>query len=152
LNDQGEQVSTIPTPGDRSSVALGYSDEWSGAAKISATTIHGLKLSYQALVNVIDGRQSSYPFRFDPDWLRTQHIDALIHGLDCSAASGKGPYLEMSVRQPSFTYEDFAYKDLFDPRYAVGPPVELPGDPGTVVWGVDLGRFRQTTNAFLAKT
>src|SRR5262245_11357462 len=148
LNDQGAQVGTIPTAGDGSTVALGYSDEWSGAAKISATPIHGVKLSYQALVNVLDGRTGSYRFRFDPDGQRAQHIDVLIHGLDCSATLGKATYLDASLRQTYFTYEDFVYANLLDPRYAVGPPVELPNDPGTVVWGVDLGRFKQTTDAF----
>lgn len=150
-NDQGVQTGTIPTAGDGSQSALGYSEEWSGAAKISNTSVQNLKLSYQALVNTIEGRRSTYRFRFNPDGLTTQHSWAVTHGLDATLSLGKASYMDLSLRQNYFTYDDWAYEDLFDPRYEAGPPVEQPSEPGIVAWGVDFTRFSQTTNAFLIK-
>jgi outer membrane receptor protein involved in Fe transport len=152
FNDQGNQIGSVPTPGDGARVTLGYSDEWSGAAKITNRSIAGLKLSYQGLFNVVESRRSTYSFRFNPDGLPTQHSWAVTHGADATLTLGKSSYLDISVRQNYFTYEDRVYDSVFDPRYEAGKPFEAPSNPGIVVWGVDLGRFQQTTNALLLKS
>jgi len=152
LNDAGDQIGTVPTPGDGAEVVLGYSDEWSGAAKITNRSSDRLRLSYQGLFNVVDSRRSSYRFRFNPDGLPKQHSWALTHGADATLSFGKSTYMDVSLRQNYFTYEDRVFDDLYDPRYEAGPPFEIPSQPGIVAWGVDLGRFQQTTNAILFKT
>jgi len=152
LNDQGVQTGTIPTAGDGAAAALGYSDEWSGAAKIANSSLPHLKLSYQALLNATEGRRGTYRFRYNPDGLATQQSWAVTHGLDATISVSKSSYVDLSLRQNYFTYDDWAYEDLFDPRYEAGPPVEQPNDPGVVTSGVDFNRFHQTTNAFLLKS
>jgi len=139
--------------GDGERVALGYSDEWSGAVKITNTSIHDLKLSYQALFNDVDGRRGSFAYRLNPDGLSLQHTFSIAHGLDLTRLLGKASFLDLSLRQNYFSYEDYAYADLFDPRYdAAGPAMgDADYENGAIVQGVDLNRFEQETNAFLLK-
>ncbi|HXG01729.1 MAG TPA: TonB-dependent receptor, partial [Bacteroidota bacterium] len=42
--------------GDRKQVAMSYTREWSGLAKITNRSLQGIEISYQALFNFIDGR------------------------------------------------------------------------------------------------
>jgi outer membrane receptor protein involved in Fe transport len=151
-NDAGEQIGTEPTPGDGASVVLGYQDEWSGAGKITTRAISNVELGYQALFNIHEGRASAYRFRFNPDGMSKQQSWSLMHGLDVSATLGKASFLETSLRRMLFSYDDRAYEDLYDPRYEVGPPVEIPSQPGIVAWGVDFTRFAQDTRAWNLKS
>jgi outer membrane receptor protein involved in Fe transport len=140
--------------GDRAQVALGYSDEWSGAVKLTNTSIQHVKLSYQALFNHIDGRRTDFAFRFNPDGMRQQHTSSIAHGLDWTQVFNKSTYMDLSLRQNYFSYEDFAFADLYDPRYdAAGPPKgDIDYENGAIVQGVDINRFTQKTNAFLLKS
>jgi outer membrane receptor protein involved in Fe transport len=141
-----------PSSGNGKTSPLGYSHETSGALKVSNSSISNVKVSYQLLFNDNDGRRVNNAFRLDPDGLTHQQTLAVIHGLDWTHTLGKATYMDLSVRQNYRRYQDFAYEDVFDPRYDVGPPHSDPNDPtGTINWGVDLSRFEQKTNAFLFK-
>jgi outer membrane receptor for ferrienterochelin and colicin len=139
--------------GDGATFPLGYSHEWSGAAKLTNTSLHNAKLNYQAIFNVADGRRTQYAFRLNPDGASKQQTFSITHGLDWNQILSKSTYFDLSLRQNYFNYNDYVYKDVFDPRYdAAGPPLGDQGyENGAVVQGVDFTRFSQNTNAFLVK-
>jgi outer membrane receptor protein involved in Fe transport len=139
--------------GDGDELPLGFSREWSGAIKITNTTLPRTKLSYQALLEKFDGRRPNYAFRLNPDGLSEQHLFAAIHGFDLTQTLSEDSFVEASFRHDYFVYHDYKYEDLFDPGYdAAGPPV---GDPtyelGAYVQGVDFGRFEQRTRGIRTK-
>lgn len=142
----------VPIPGDRSQRVLGWADEWSGALKITNSSITNAKLSYQALFNDSDGQRTNYYYRYLPDGMSRQHTASIAHGLDWTQTLGKSTFLSASVRQNYRKYQDFAYEDAWDPRYdAAMPPGEPVSDPGYYWWGVDFTRFEQITNTYLVK-
>lgn len=152
LNDAGDQIGTVPTPGDSVDVVLSYSDEWSGAAKFTNRSFENVRLSYQGIFNIVEGRRGSYRFRFNPDGLPKQSSWVVMHGGDATWTLGKSTYADFSLRHIRFEYEDRVFDSLYDPGYEAGPPVENPSEPGIVTWGVDLGRFQQITNAVIFKS
>jgi outer membrane receptor for ferrienterochelin and colicin len=147
-----ESKEFYPT-GDNSTVDLGYSREWSGAAKITNTSFTNGKLNYQAILNYAEGRRTNFAFRFNPYGASTQETFSISHGFDWSQTLSKSSYLDLSLRQNYFTYQDMVYEDAYDPRYdAAGPAIgDQSYENGAVVQGVDFTRFIQETNAFLMK-
>jgi outer membrane receptor protein involved in Fe transport len=142
----------FPTPGDGAEEPLGFTREWSGALKITNSSIPNVDLNYQALLNVVEGRRTDAFFRFNPDGLSQQKTYSISHGFDWTQTLGKSSLFRLSLRQNYFDYQDHAYEDVFDPRYDDGgPPAENVNVPGIAVWGVEFTRFRQETNAYLLK-
>jgi len=115
----------IFTPtGDGEKVALGYSKEWSGLVKLTNTSLANAKINYQAIFNTGKSRRTDFAYRFNPDGLSTQESFSISHGLDWTHTLSASTFLDFSVRQNYFKYEDFVYADAFDPRYdAAGRPV-----------------------------
>jgi outer membrane receptor protein involved in Fe transport len=152
--------------GDRESVPLAFSREWSGVVKLTNHSLKNMDLGYQAILNAIHGRRSNYAFRFNPDGLKQQRTVSIVHGVDFTRTLGKSSFLNLNLRQNYFRYRDMVYgagfrlfggddpnRGLNDQRYdAAGKPQ---GDPdflfGAYMQGVDLDRFTQTTNALVAK-
>ena len=69
---------------------------------------------------------------------------SISHGLDWTQTLGATTFLDLSLRQNYFDYEDFVYEDVYDPRYdEAGPP---DGDAelrdGAIVQGVQLHPLR----------
>lgn len=153
--DRADFEAGVYTPtGDGEKVALGYSREWSGLIKVTNTSLDNTKLNYQALVNQGDSRRTDFAFRFNPDGLSTQESFSISHGLDWSQTLGASTFLDFSVRQNYFKYNDYVYEDVFDPAYdAAGQPQgDRNYENGAIVQGVQLGRFTQETNTILFKT
>jgi outer membrane receptor protein involved in Fe transport len=147
-----ENKAFYPT-GDGSKVPLAYSREWSGAFKLTNTSISRAKLSYQAIFNQLEGRRANWAFRFNPDGLSRQETFSIAHGFDWTQTISAKTYFEINLRQNYFDYTDYRYESAFDPRYdEAGPPI---GDDsyenGAIVQGVDFTRFLQKTNTFLVK-
>ena len=147
----------IPNPkGDGSEVALSYSREWSGLAKITNRSIPAVELSYQALFNVIEGRKldGAFTWRLNPDGRTTQHTVSVVHGLDWTHTVSPSTFYTVSLRQNYFDYTDWAYDNFNDPRYdSAGAPKSFNVlYYGAVVQGVDFSRYRQRTNTYLVKS
>ena len=145
----------LDASGDSARVALRTSREWGGLAKVTTRElVPNVRLSYQVLFNGSERRSGGYAYRLNPDGVKTQRQTSIVHGLDVSHALSGRLFYDLSLRQNYVDYSDLAFEDLFDPRYdQAGPP--LAGNiftDGTVVQGVDPGRFVQTTNAFVVKT
>ena len=147
--DQG-QANFTPT-GDGKEMPLGYTREGSGLLKLTNTSFEGIKLSYQAVFNEIKAQRTAFAYRFNPDGRATQRTHSISHGLDWTHTLTPSTYYRLGVRQNFREYRDMAYDSLWDPRYdAAGAPRTLPELYGAYYGGVDLTRYLQKTNEFLA--
>jgi outer membrane receptor protein involved in Fe transport len=140
--------------GDGEQVPLGFSREWSGAAKITHTASSKTKLGYQALFNRIRGRRNTYAYRLNPDALAQQHTASIVHGFDWTQTLSPSTFFDVNLRHNYHEYKDLTYDDVYDSRYdEAGAPM---GDPdfelGAIIQGVDFTRFRRKTNGYLVKS
>lgn len=139
--------------GDRATVDMQWSKEWSGQFKLTNRAIKNLQISYQAILNDIEGQNYNHAFRLNPEGIKTQSTFSVSHGLDWTHTLSDKMFYKINLRQNYFDYTDFTYENLYDPRYLeAGEPK---GDPnyqyGAVIQGVDLGRFKQQTNSGIFK-
>jgi outer membrane receptor protein involved in Fe transport len=141
--------------GDQKIVALSYSHEWSGLAKITNHSLAGVELSYQALFNQIDGSKidDAFSYRLNPDGKKTQQTVSLVHGLDLTHTLSGNTFYNVSLRQNYFHYHDWVYDDFYDVRYDIaGSPLSYSNIAnGAILKGVDFGRFEQKTNEYVLK-
>ncbi len=139
--------------GDQKDVPLGYSNEWSGLAKITNKPVAHIEISYQAILNSIEARRTNFAWRLNPDGTPTQKTVSLVHGIDVTHTLSNSTFYNIGVRQNYFKYTDFVYEDVFDPRYIDAGPPKSDGtyELGAVVQGVDLSRFKQQTNTYVMK-
>ncbi len=139
--------------GSGAAVPLGYTREWSGLAKLSNRSIPKLDLDYQAVFDHLNGRQTDYAWRLNPDGLTHQTTFSVTHGLDLTRPLGPRSFVTLSARENYFDYRDRVYDDLYDPRYdAAGQPASDPNyQLGADIQGVEPTRFHQRTNAYVLK-
>jgi outer membrane receptor protein involved in Fe transport len=145
--------------GDGALLPLGFAHEWGGLAKVTTRQlIPGVRLSYQALFNQAERKNrgtfaGSYAYRLNPEGTRTQRQAALVHGLDVAHALSPRLFYEAAFRLNNVDYSDYAFEDLYDPRYLeAGPPRRDQNfEEGAVLQGVDPGRFTQTTRSTVFK-
>ncbi len=139
--------------GDGATVSMGYFDEWSGQAKVTNRSINGVQIGYQAIANSVESKGYNHAFRLIPDGIKTQKRFSIVHGLDFTHALSNSMYYQLNLRHNYFSYTDFIYEDVFDPRYleAGSPQGDANYEDGAIVQGVDLGRFKQQTNSYVAK-
>ncbi len=147
-----EQKIWKPT-GDRKEVPLGYSYEWSGLAKLTHSFNPEMKLGYQIIFDLEESQRSDYFYVLNPDGLTEQHTYSVNHGFDWNQSFSPTTIFDLSLRHNHFHYTDWAYEDVYDPRYDdAGPAI---GDPsiaeGAYIQGVSIARFEQRTNTWLAK-
>ncbi len=141
---------TSPT-GDGKDVPLSYSYEWSGLAKITNKSLPGVEISYQLLFNYADARNGTWQWRFEPDGMRKQKTTSYVQGIDITHVLSPSTYYTVSAHQNYFDYTDWAYDNFYDTRYdSAKPPVTLPNSDA-YYRGVDFGRFRQTTDAYIGQ-
>lgn len=142
----------IPT-GDQKKIPLGYSNEWSGLAKITNKPVTHIDISYQAILNSIEAKRTNFAWRLNPDGTPTQKTFSLVHGIDFTHTLSSSTFYNIGVRQNYLKYTDYVYEDVFDPRYIDAGPPQSDGtyELGAVVQGVDLNRFKQQTNTYVMK-
>ncbi len=139
--------------GDGKEVAIGYSREWSGLARITNRFLRSIEIGYQAIVNLTNSRGTNFAYRLNPDGLSKQERFSLVHGVDWTHTLSSSTFYSVSVRQNLLDYKDRLYSSMWDTRYdAAGPPV---GDDvyehGAVVQGVDFTQYGQRTKTRLAQ-
>jgi outer membrane receptor protein involved in Fe transport len=139
--------------GDNALVPMSFFREWSGQAKIATRISGDMQLSYQAVFNRSERGSYSYGWRLNPDGLKQPRSLALVHGLDWTHTLSQTMFYTFSLRQNYFDYKDVKYDDINDPRYytAKGPVSDANYEYGAVIQGVDLGRFMQRTDSYVAK-
>ncbi len=138
--------------GDGEEVPLGYSQEWSGAAQITNRTFTNDKLSYQAIFNLQQGRRMTWAYRFNPDGVSEQESFGLVHGVDWTHTFNATTFLDVSVRQNYFEYED----RLWDPYSSAYDDAGTPEgsdnyENGAIVQGAQFTQYLQRTNAIILK-
>ncbi|NNE10118.1 MAG: TonB-dependent receptor, partial [Gemmatimonadetes bacterium] len=139
--------------GDRARVPLGYTREWSGAAKITNKSIRGVQVNYQIIANELEGQRSDWAYRYNPEGLATQKTVSVAHGVDVTHSFGSATFYRLSLRHNYHDYQDLVYDDVLDPRYLeAGPPqTDDAYETGAIIQGVDFGRFKQKTNTYIGK-
>ena len=139
--------------GDGSIVAMNTNENWSGQFKITNRSFEKVQMSYQAILNDIETKRYSHGYRFNPDGIKTQNTLSLTHGLDFTHTFNEDMFYTVSVRQNYFEYTDYKYENLYDRGYlqAGAPKSSDNYENGAIVQGVDLGRFKQTTDARIGK-
>jgi len=141
--------------GDGKVVALAFTREWSGLAKVTNRSLPNIEISYQGLFNIIDASRmgDAFQFRYNPDGKKKQKTWSLVHGIDWTHTISMATYYNLSVRQNYFDYHDWVYDDFYDSRYDFAQSSRnlLDYEYGASVAGVDFGRFRQKTNAGVIK-
>jgi outer membrane receptor protein involved in Fe transport len=147
-SDRRDTLGGYHPSGDGKFMPLGFNREWSGLGKISTRLLPGVELTYQAIVNLIDGRRGDFAFRFNPDGLPSQRTRSAVHGFDWTHTLNKATYYKLYARQNYLDYRDMAYPDLYDRRYdRAGQPEGNPDvQNGAYTQGVSLTRFLQRTN------
>ena len=153
-DDSDTQNHVIRASGDGEFVPLGFNREWSGVAKLTNRHFERAKLSYQILANRVESRRSNYAFRFNPDGLSEQSTRSVSHGPDWTHTFGSSTFLDLSLRHNYFSYSDFAFEDLYDPRYdAAGEPEDDETYAiGAIIEGVELTRYWQQTRNYIVKS
>ncbi len=142
----------FPT-GNGELIAMKTNETWSGQAKLTTKAFQNFQISYQAIVNDVKGSSYNNAYRLNPTGIKEQNTFSITHGLDFTHTLTNVMYYNLSFRQNFFEYTDYKYEDLYDPRYleAGAPRSSANYEDGAIVQGVDLGRFKQRTDAFIAK-
>lgn len=153
ITDSLGNITGHTASGDSKEVPLDYRREWGGILKVSNRSIGNTEVSYQALVVDADQRNYNFGFRLNPEGLPKQNSLSLVHGFDVTHTLSELSFLTFAVRQNIVDYTDFAYEDLYDPRYdEAGPPESNENVlDGAIFHGVSLNRFEQFTNAMVYK-
>jgi outer membrane receptor protein involved in Fe transport len=139
--------------GDNKKIPLSNNEEYSGLLKITNRSINNIELSYQILLNSSKGQNYNFDYRLNPDGRSTHKNLSIIHGLDFTHSLSEKIFYKISLRQNYLKYTDYAFEDLYDPRYLqYGQPMSDGNyENGAITQGVDLGRFKQNTNSFIFK-
>ncbi len=139
--------------GDGALVPMSTTREWSGQAKITNKSFGSVELSYQAIFNFAERSYYNHAFRFNPEGTKINKTTSIAHGLSLTHSINNEMFYKLNIRQNYFEYNDYKYKDLYDPRYiAAGEPkADANYEDGAIVQGVDLGRYKQKTNSIIIK-
>jgi outer membrane receptor protein involved in Fe transport len=140
--------------GDNESVPMSTTREWSGQFKITNTSISNVQLSYQAILNRIVNKYYNFGLRLNPDGAKPNNTNSLTHGIDVTQTISNEMFYKVSLRQNFFDYKSYMYESVFDPRYLAAGEFKSDAnyEDGAIVQGVDLGRYLQKTNSFVAKS
>ncbi len=147
-----EKKEFFPT-GDNALVPMQTIRQWDGQFKLTNRSITNVELNYQATLNFADKTFYNHAFRLNPDGIKPNNTVSLSHGFSLTHSLSEFMFYKLNFRQNYFDYEDYKYKDLYDPNYlAAGWPLsDANYEDGAVVQGVDLGRYVQKTNTLIAK-
>ncbi|CAG1771801.1 partial Protein oar, partial [uncultured bacterium] len=143
----------LPT-GDDEVVPMNTMKDFSGQAKITNQSIRDFQIFYQATLNYSDAKSYNHSFRLNPDGTLNNYTTSLAHGLGITHTLSPVMFYKLNFRHNYFLYESYKYKELEDPRYlqAADPKGDANYEDGAIVQGVDLGRYRQSTSSFIAKS
>ncbi len=144
--------------GNGSLVPLAPRERWSWLGKLSNRSLRTIQLDYQVLGSYEEtsgGLNDNYVYRLNPDGFTTRRQLSFVHGIDITHTLSDRVFYELSLRQNYFDFKDMKYDDVRDPRYfEAGQPLTPPAEGFSnfpFVQGVELGRFIQKTNAYVAK-
>jgi outer membrane receptor protein involved in Fe transport len=112
-----------------------------------------MQFNYQLNFNKIERKAYNHSFRINPDGIPTRFTNSFSHGLTFTHTISPEMFYKLNIRQNFFDYEEYKYKDLFDPRYlqALQPKGDANYEDGAFVQGLNLTRYKQKTDAIVVK-
>ncbi|MBW7889027.1 MAG: TonB-dependent receptor [Bacteroidetes bacterium] len=139
--------------GDGKLVPLATQDEWSGQFKVSNSSLEAFQLSYQAIFNLTNNKPYNFAFRLEPDGVAVPRFFSLVHGIDVTQMLTDKLFYTINLRQNKVDYRNYKYQSIYDPRYyqAKQPRGDADYEYGAIVQGVELGRYIENTNVYIAK-
>jgi len=150
--DPGNMGTDFVATGDGAKSPLGYTDEWSGVAKVTNNAMSNTKISYQALLNARESRSTNWLYRYLPDALAVQRTFSLAHGLDLTHTLSPTTFLDFSARQNLYDYKDYVFEDPYDARYDALPQLDSDASLGSFYYqGVQLNHYIQKTKTYIFK-
>ncbi len=150
--DPGNMATRFVATGDRDQMPIGYTDEWSGVAKVTSNALPNLKISYQALLNARESRSTNWQYRFLPDALAVQRTFSLAHGFDLTATLNPTTFADFSARRNIYDYKDYVFEDPYDARYDSLPQLDSDASLGSYFYqGVQLNHYIQKTKTYIFK-
>jgi outer membrane receptor protein involved in Fe transport len=139
--------------GDEALVPLETNDEWSGQFKISNSSLKGIQVSYQAIFNLTNNKPYKFDYRLNPDGVKTPYSFSIVHGFDVTHMLTDKIFYTINLRQNKVDYRDYKYESVYDTRYYIAgePKGYADYEYGAFVQGVDLSRYIEKTNVYIAK-
>ncbi len=139
--------------GDGKIVPMSTTYEYNGQGKITNRSIEDIELSYQASYNRAERYYYSHGLRFNPDGASPKNTASLTHGLNFTHTLSPELFYRINLRQNFFSYTDYYYESVYDPRYLEAGTFlgDANYEDGATVQGIDLGRYKQETDSYIAK-
>ncbi len=151
FTDPGDPA-TFTATGDGKKMPLGYTNEWSGVAKLTSNSLANTKISYQLLLNRRENRPTIWQFRYLPDAVSIQRTLSIAQGFDVTHTLGSSTFIDFSARRNSFDYTDHLYDDPYDSRYDGLPALSSVVNLGSYNYqGVQLTNYMQKTLSYILK-
>ena len=140
--------------GDSSLVSLNPYEKLSGQVKLTLNLGSGLRLSGNLLASQEDYRDANFDYYFLPDASRQNQRFARTSLLKFTHLLSNTTFYEVGVTNNFSRFENYVYEDPLDERYSDSSFLgfrESQLFSGFAVGGTDNGRFRRTTDTWLAK-
>ncbi|GAB5537254.1 MAG: hypothetical protein Rubg2KO_35030 [Rubricoccaceae bacterium] len=140
--------------GDSSLVSLNPYEKLSGQVKLTLNLGSGLRLSGNLLASQEDYRDANFDYYFLPDASRQNQRFARTSLLKFTHLLSNTTFYEVGVTNNFSRFENYVYEDPLDERYTDSSFLGFREGQlfsGFAVGGTDNGRFRRTTDTWLAK-
>jgi len=140
--------------GDSSLVSLNPYEKLSGQVKLTLNLGSGLRLSGNLLASQEDYRDANFDYYFLPDASRQNQRFARTSLLKFTHLISNTTFYEVGLTNNFSRFENAVYEDPLDERYTDSSFLGFREGQlfsGFAVGGTDNGRFRRTTDTWLAK-
>ena len=147
-------VSLVPVRGDSSLVSLNPYEKTSGQVKLTLNVGNGMRLSGNVLASQEDYRDANFDYYYLPEASRQNQRYAQTALLKFTHLLSNTTFYEIGLTNNVSRFENYVYEDPLDARYADSRFLGFREGQlysGFAVGGTDNGRFRRTTDTWLAK-
>ena len=147
----GSRVSTL---GDSSLVSLNPYQKTSGQFKLTANLPAGMRLAANVLASTEDYRDAGFDYFYLPDARRQNARLARTSILKLTHLLSNSTFYEIGLTNNYSRFENYLFEDPLDARYRDNEFLGFRENrlySGFAIGGTDNGRFRRTTDTWLAK-
>ena len=140
--------------GDSSLVSLNPYEKTSGQVKLTLNVGNGMRLSANVLASQEDYRDANFDYFYLPEASRQNQRFARTSLLKFTHLLSNTTFYEVGLTNNVSRFENYVYEDPLDERYADSRFIGFREGQlfsGFAVGGTDNGRFRRTTDTWLAK-
>ena len=154
IDSVGAPGARVSTRGDSSLVSLNPYEKTSGQLKLTLALPAGMRLSANVLGSLEDYRDASFDNFYLPDASRQNGRLARTAILKFTHLLSNSTFYEIGLTNNYSRFENFLFEDPLDERYQDNRFIGFREDrlfSGFALGGTDNGRFRRTTDTWLAK-